>query len=468
MINFSTEFPIAANNSVEDVVRAAWEWVVGSPHTKIAKGALAEISADSEWSHTTGEEQVSVATASVPQHSIGGLRYVRREHGLEWTTSIVGLKTSTSHLLSIQVSCITLGTAVLLPTPKKPYFVRQALTKLGGGMDGQIPVADRPFRLDEGEAPIAAALMSGTAANRLPIVYVSAGFDGSYSIDPDEMARFVSGMAHVVVEPSRTFSHSLRILTNARNVYGGTVGVYWPESSARKSYFFSVGESRNARALQVEVAKDIRVALCNRRSITNCTWANLTETLASKRYELLKARGSTELQQYIDAFDGDLAAKAEKLQDAEREFARLNAEVRRLTSASQVAAYGLLLPGNEQDLYENESKDIVIDSLEQALRTVKHNSRRQHVLTSILANNKSSGAKNRIEDELKALLKTYREMDARTRSALARLGFDISDDGKHHKAVYHGDGRYTFIFPKSGSDHRGGRNLASDIVSTLF
>ncbi len=113
-----------------------------------------------------------------------GLRYIRTEGGLEWTTSIVSLKTKERHVLSIQVSCEALNTAVSLPPPKKPYFIRQALAKLGGGMDGEIPVADKPFRLAEGEADIAAALIGGLAKNKLPIVYVSAGFDGTSSSIP--------------------------------------------------------------------------------------------------------------------------------------------------------------------------------------------------------------------------------------------------------------------------------------------
>jgi hypothetical protein len=59
-------------------------------------------------------------------------------------------------------------------------------------------------------------------------------------------------------------------------------------------------------------------------------------------------------------------------------------------------------------------------------------------------------------------------MDAKTRSALAKLGFDISEDGKHYKAVFQGDGRYTFSISKTSSDHRAGKNTASDINKKLF
>lgn len=465
--NFSTEFPIDASKSVADVVRLASQWVSGSPHTKIPKGVLDELPIDAEKTVSASSEQVTIACANGHEFTIGGLRYVRTENGLEWTTSIVSLKTNERHVLSLQVSCEALSTAVRLPPPKKPYFIRQALEELGGGMDGEIPVTDKPFRLSEGEAGIAAALISGLARNKLPIVYVSAGFDGNLLLNPDELAQYVSGMAHVVVEPSREFSYHLKTLTNSRNAFGGTVGVYWPESDARKSYF--IDETMpNQRAIQLEIAKDIRLALANRRLRSTCTWAHLKETISRKRFELLRSQGSTALQEYIDAFDAEQAAKDGKLIEAEQEISRLHAEIKRLASANQSSVAGLISPGKEQDLYPHEIRDIAITALQEAARTTRDNSRRQHVLTDLLTTNQPSRHTEKLQEEIKSLFKTYRDMDAPTRSALLKLGFRISEDGKHYKVVFQGDGRYTFTLPKTSSDHRAGKNIASDINNVLF
>ncbi len=465
--NFSTEFPIDPAKSVSDVVRLACDWVSGSPHSKILKSDLDELPSDAEKTVSAASEQVTTAIANGQDTDIGGLRYLRTEGGLEWTTAIVALKTKERHLLSIQVSCEALNTAVRLPPPKKPYFIRQALSRLGGGMDGEIPVTDRPFRLAENEAGIAAALISGLAKNKLPIVYVSAGFDGSLLVNPEELAQYVSGMAHVVVEPSRPFSYQVKTLTNSRNAFGGTVGVYWPESDARKSYFIDA-TMPNQRAIQLEIAKDIRLALANRRLRSTCTWAHLKETISRKRFELLRSQGSTALQEYIDAFDAEQAAKDGKLIEAEQEISRLHAEIRRLASASHSSAEGLIAPGKEQDLYAEEIRDIIISALQESLRMARENSRRQHVLVDLLASNQPSRNGAKLEDEIKSLFKTYRDMDAPTRSALLRLGFDISEDGKHYKVIFQGDGRYTFTLPKTSSDHRAGKNIASDITNALL
>lgn len=465
--NFSTEFPIDPTKSVADVVRLACQWVSGSPHTKIPKGELDELPIDAERTVSTPSEQITTACAGGQDFTIGGLRYVRTESGLEWTTSIVSLKTNERHVLSLQVSCEAMSTAVRLPPPKKPYFIRQALAKLGGGMDGEIPVTDRAICLAEGEAGIAAALISGLARNKLPIVYVSAGFDGNLLVNPNELAQYVSGMAHVVVEPSREFSYHLKTLTSSRNAFGGTVGVYWPESDARKSYFIDEA-TPNPRAIQLEIAKDIRLALANRRLRSTCTWAHLKETISRKRFELLKSQGSTELKEYIEAFDAEQAAKDGKLIEAEQEISRLHAEIKRLASANQSSEAGLISPGNEQDLYAYEIRDIAIAALQEALRTSRENSRRQHVLTDLLAANHPARHGERLQDEIKSRFKTYRDMDAPTRNALVKLGFGISEDGKHYKLVFQDDGRYTFTLPKTSSDHRAGKNIASDLINALL
>lgn len=468
MISYSTEFPIADKNTIPDVLALALKWVAGSPHTKIPPEQLKEIPVDSEIEVAIPDESVTVGAARMEGFEIGGLRYSRLEHGnLDWVTSIVTTKSVKQHELSIQVSCEALHTASRLPAPRKPYFIQQVLNKLGGGMDGSIPVADRPFFLDAHEAAAAAALISGTADNRLPIIYVSATSDGSHVVDPVRLAKWMSGLAHVIVEPSRAFSVAVQRLTKSRNAYGGTIGVYWPESEARKSYFLDA-VNVSGEQIQIAIANDIRVALAHRRQRTNCSWLHLRECISKCRFEKLKADGSTEVNAYVEAFDSEMRAKEQRMAEAESEIARLNSELRRQRHTQQTSAQGFLIPGEEQDLYEGEIRDIAISALQDSVRSTLENSRRRHVLDDLLAHNNPMGTARQLEEEVKALFRSYTNMDGRTRNALAKLGFDVSEDGKHYKAVYQGDGRYTFAISKTSSDHRAGKNMASDINKKLF
>jgi hypothetical protein len=92
-----------------------------------------------------------------------------------------------------------------------------------------------------------------------------------------------------------------------------------------------------------------------------------------------------------------------------------------------------------------------------------------HVLDAVLAANPSADDEvAALRERLKQTLRDSRGMEAKTRRGLEEMGFAISDEGKHYKLVFQGDDRYTFTLPKTGSDHRGGLNAASDIARLLF
>src|SRR5690606_28746382 len=121
----------------------------------------------------------------------------------------------------------------------------------------------------------------------------------------------------------------LKALVDGRNVYGGTVGVYWPQSSARKSYY-KERFGNDGVELQRAVANDLRQALANRRLTTDCTWPHLQEQLSRIRINALRERGSSSVEDYVNAFDAELKAKEQRLAEAEGEIQSLKAEIRRI------------------------------------------------------------------------------------------------------------------------------------------
>ena len=120
-------------------------------------------------------------------------------------------------------------------------------------------------------------------------------------------------------------------------------------------------------------------------------------------------------------------------------------------------------------MYDQEILGIVLDALADARKYVPPDSRRHHVLQSIVgANPLPHRTANAHRDALKNLLRGTSTLDARIRRGLESMGFRISNGGKHYKLVYQEDDRYTYTLPKSGSDHRGGLNAANDIGRLMF
>ncbi|MBP8883254.1 MAG: hypothetical protein KBG74_02310 [Pseudomonas sp.] len=466
MLSFATEFPVETTRTSVDFLAAVREWLLGSPHTVFEASDLSEIEAKDEFSAKKSNELIETLKYQATGSDMAAIRYTKWDRGLEWVSTIVFSRGQPSWI-GIRTSCESQHPAAKLPIAKKPVFVQTFLTRLGGGEDGEIKVQAIPLRLTNSDIPLAARCMSGQAGCRLPLVYVSARFQGGYLVNVDSLAEALAGMAHVVVEPNRPFSVRLMSEVNSQNVYGGAIGVYWPDGGGRRSFFLQ-HESESPSEMERAVVEEVRSALVNRRPLARVTWSALQELISRRTFAALRDQGSTEVQRYVDEFDKELKSKQEELEDAEREIARLEAEVRKYQAQRPMQSGLFLQTAPEQDLYAGELLGVVGDAIADALTRVTEDSRRQHILKSIVDANPSTGEAEAMRNRLKSLLRDFRSMEAKVRSALQDMGFEISEEGKHYKIVFQGDERYTFTMPKSGSDHRGGLNLAGDISRLLL
>ena len=466
MLSFATEFPVEATRTSVDFLAAVREWLLGSPHTAFEASDLSEIEAKDEFSAKKSNELIETLKYQATGNDMAAIRYTKLDRGLEWVSTIVFSRGQPSWI-GIRTSCESQHPAAKLPIARKPVFVQTFLTRLGGGADGEIKVQAIPLRLANSDIPLAARCVSGRAGCRLPLVYVSARFQGGHLVNVDSLAEALAGMAHVVVEPNRPFSVRLMSEVNSQNVYGGAIGVYWPEGGGRRSFFLH-HESESPSEMERAVVEEVRSALVNRRPLARVTWSAVQELISRRTFAALRDQGSTEVQRYVDEFDKELKSKQEELEDAEREIARLEAEVRKYQAQSPMQSGLFLQTAPEQDLYAGELLGVVGDAIADAVTRVTEDSRRQHILKSIVAANPPTGEAEAMRNRLKSLLRDFRSMEAKVRSALQDMGFEISEEGKHYKIVFQGDERYTFTMPKSGSDHRGGLNLAGDISRLLL
>ena len=72
------------------------------------------------------------------------------------------------------------------------------------------------------------------------------------------------------------------------------------------------------------------------------------------------------------------------------------------------------------------------------------------------------------QDEIKNMLKSYDGLNKTSRQELIDFGFEITDDGKHYKLIFCGDNRYSTALSKTPSDHREGKNAASEIIGKML
>lgn len=468
MISFATEFPINPDRTTVDFLQAIVTWISGSPHTGLSAEVLRDLQKKDKAYVENNNERIQSLVTKSPEIDLAGIRYSRRDDNLEWMTTVVFSRTSSDAWVGIHVECESQHAATWLPLAKKPVVIRTILELLGGATDGPLQIRDRAHVLSDTDIDLAANLIRGDAGCRLPIVYVSAPFQGEYILDVDRLAADLSGMAHVVVEPNRPFSVRLQLEVNSQNVYGGTIGIYWPDGGGRRAFFLG-GDYPKLGQLADAIKKDVRYALLHRRPIARCTWAYVRETAASQDIQLLKDSGSKAIDEYVEKFDQEIEAKNQRLEDAEREIQRLRNELRSYAARVGTMGGGLLKLGEERDFYPNEILGILLDAIKDAATRVRKESRRQHVLSSILkANQLQEDPLKSRQEQLKRLLRGTSTINRIKQRELEDMGFSILKDGKHFKLVFQGDDRYTYTLPKSGSDWRGGRNAASDIGKLLF
>lgn len=467
MLSFATEFPVTHSHSPVDLLYAVRDWIIGSPHTRLVEADFSGIEIGATWGTTKHNEQIEVIHTASGTAELAAFRYARLDNGLEWVTTIVFSRMQADSWIAVRVTCESRHPAARLPPARKPVVLRTLLDKLGGAQDGLLGVQVTPHLLGNDEIDVATRLILGQSGCRLPIVYISSGFHNQYVLNPNDLAVNLAGMAHVVVEPNRSFSLRLKIEVASENVYGGTIGIYWPDGGGRRSFFIGP-DFESAEDLSHAVFEEVRAALVNRRAIDRCTWATAQETVSRRAFEALRAAGSQEVDKYIEEFDKEFAAKDQRLKDAEREIARLQMELRIYESRLPISSGLSLRTGTEQDLYPNEILGIVCDTIVDGINRTPADSRRAHVLEAIRIANPTEGTTAIMRDKVKDTLRGYRHMDAKVRRSLEELGFAVTSDGKHYKITYAGDDRYTFALPKSCSDHRGGLNAASDISRLLF
>jgi hypothetical protein len=289
------------------------------------------------------------------------------------------------------------------------------------------------------------------------------------ALDTIKLARRLSGMAHVLVEPSRKFSFELRRRVDDRNAYGGAIAIYWPGTPSR-TLFLPNRQFADKQQAQEAIFERVRLSLFTQTTKYGCTWSNLQEQKAKKKIRELKELDSEKLNEYIELADQELQSKDEEIARLEEQIARMQEKFYSDDLAETGHRRSLVLHGNESDLYQGEIINIIMDMIERELKGMDENSRRRIVLEDLFEVNKTSQQSERDEIilEVKRLLKDYRSMTGKLKNDLEAVGFDIKEDGNHYKMYFRGERRCPVVLPKSGSDHRGGMNNISALKRQIF
>ena len=500
MLLFSTILDIRPSLTVDGFIRLAIEWNQKSLHPS---NVIPGIRWNGEHSIRFGSEDNWLAVEEYRSGNVTAIRHEKRTpEGVVWDTEFVMnfAERKMSVRLDRSYSEQVQGIDAAFSTP---HFITLLIRDGYLEDDGILPVLREPMFLGEDQIGIAADVINGRAAHRLPVVYISKTFDNEDPVDVGILAGRLKGVAHVLVQKSPASNVLLREATGDRNEFNGAVGVYFPNGEpAHKRWLYrgSVGYD----AFLMERIIRLVIHYSNTQTVGPLyTWqgvsnALLLERLANQREERLaaeRARQETEARtrQLIAEHDAAAQAFREKaMADAKAEAARLleqfddemsslQTQVEELTRANEALMYenqGLrtkldaidhvpvLFMGDEFEFYAGEIKELILSVLEDAMPNLFQGSRRMDLVKDIIDNNNYLRLSRDKAAEIKRLMKGYTGLTSRLSQELEALGFRITGDGKHYKLTYYGDERYMITIAKTPSDVRSGKNDAQVIIRT--
>ena len=272
---FSTQFPLALESELENILDIGKTWINDSQYTRLNKEEVSSLRNHGDFSKNNGF-YVEIGKIFSDDYSSVGIKYVTPSgENDNWQTIVIGTKSPAECRVSVTVDYETGQERISLPIAKKPHIIGALLDNLGGGRDGSLTVTETPTYLpdDKDIAPLISDILLGETDSIMPIVYVSRDSQNLTQINNERLSRLLSGIAHVMIEPSRDFSFKMREYMWGNNVYGGAVGVYWTEGTGKLVWVSSaLKEERDPEQM---IYSRITEALCSRRLKKDLTWDNL-------------------------------------------------------------------------------------------------------------------------------------------------------------------------------------------------
>lgn len=461
----------------DDFIRLAIEWNQGSPHKEnIIKG----IKWNGESSIRYGTDSLWLAIEEYQNQNIIAIRYEKTESdGVVWDTDYV--MNFNDMKLSIRLDRSYLEEALAVdPSFSTPHFITLLIEKGYLKSDGDLPISREPIIIEEDNIELLTNIINGKKRYRLPVVYVSKSYADEDPINVWKIAGRLKGVAHVLVEKHSWLNDKIRNLCESKNEYYGAIGIYYPNQAIRhKRYLYRSYEGSSIVLLEKVVCNVIQYS---NSQLVNAlyTWQGVSNALLreclSNQYaervaaETAKEKAVSEADALIESFDEELQKLQKQVEELTHTNEALLYENQGLRTKLNVTdAAPLLYMGNEDEFFRNEIKEIILLALEERLKSLDAKTRQADVLRDIIRSNGS--CEHTVEQKAKKLknaLKGYKNVSSSLKQLLCDFGFIITEEGKHYKLTYYGDGRYWTTIAKTPSDSRAGTNIALTIIKNMF
>lgn len=469
MLLFSTILDINKSMTKDKFIELVINWNQGSPHEdNIIPNIKWNGERNIRYSH---EDKLWLDIEEYRNENIIAVRYEKKlEDGVIWDTDYV----MNFKLMKMSIRLDRSFTDEAIEINRRfstPHFITLLIEEGYLESDKNIAIIREPILVNEENLDILVFAINKEIDYNLPIIYVSKTQVNENPVDVKWLSSRLKGVAHVLVQENMELNQILQEKCNSKNEYFGAVGIYYPtEAVPHKRFLYK--KYYNSDTFLNRIVNYV-IQFSNAQMIdTLFTWQGVKNALLRDRFKSQKEKSQVAL-----------ANAKEDTEDILDEFEILEQKVKELTEANELLTYEnqglkskidsqsgaqLLYTGDEEELYSGEIKDFILSALNNELFRLDKNTRRYEVIDDIIQNNHYQKISESKKNKLKTLLKNYDGMSKKLRQELQKLGFKITDDGKHYKLVYYEDNRYTFTIAKTPSDSRAGKNNVSIISKKVF
>lgn len=461
---FTTKIRLKDSTDKDKVLAVLKTWLKGSPHYKIK-----EINYDGKefFKQDFENTSISILNSNISSNTILALRFVNREDKNSWITDCIYSEINDEKNISITLSCHTKNYSRSLPKIHKPHIIKNLIEADLCYDKGVFPIVDKPIYLKDADMETCAQIMCGTVKTNLPVVYLSVdGFNPNlYSVDENKLASSLSGIAHVLVEPNKTFSKKLKELTNSNNPYNGYIGIYFSKSTYKEIIsiedFFENGKL-DSKQMASFIRATLQQSVLNHDNTNDYSWSNLQVLYHRKNFEE-ESKSATDTKEECDAllaaFDEDVKKKEEKIRDLQYQLDYKNSIIESFKAKKEIDNTISFKTTGITEFYHGELNDLVITLLSQLQPKLDSNTRQKDILDTFLKENELLGEGKEILNNIENALKD-KSLQSR-RSKLEKCGFTL-ETGSHDKMYFH-EPKYSFTLANSPSEHRSADNMFSDI-----
>lgn len=466
MITYSAQFPVNERLDKKTFVELVLDWNQGSKYDKFNQLEWDGETFSTQWAE--GEKQLSIEELDL--RGIVASQFRKEdEHGL-WKTEFV--LNYDKNYITVRVALETTDyTTDFYPTYYPPFFVKKLIYRGYAGSDADIPVRQEACSLDD-YRNVLTCLSESKSVYTMPIVFVSKKEDGDFPVNLSTLAFELQGVAHVLYEGDEV------LLSGCSDYFGcesrnGMIFIVYPNRNMKRNVINLLGASNDNPEYIISRIKSCVYNYENQvmRKDTD-TWVGIQqEKLYVQNHSLLSDQKALEEENedLMNVFEEQLSKTEALNKELNNEIQRMMVENQalrmRLASKNQKP---LLYMGEENEFYEGEIREIILEILDDYKRNIKPGTRREHVVNDILENNEYKQIQAKRREQIKVALKGYKTLSGSLRNTLESLGFVITEDGKHYKWTYFGDHRYIVTAAKSSSDNRSGMNLASIIDNLML